>query len=51
LPSDERKAKKTTGARKEADDNFVIDFLKSREGRSVTSKVLRGVFDMLKKTS
>ena len=31
------------------DDNFVVDFLKSREGRSATSRVVRGVFDMLTK--
>jgi DNA helicase HerA-like ATPase len=43
------KAKAKPKAAKQDDDNFVVDFLKSREGRSTTSRVVRGVFDMLTK--
>ena len=37
-------------SKKKADDaNVVGDFLKSREGRSTVNRVVRGVFDLLKK--
>ena len=34
---------------KKDDDNVVVDYLKSREGRSMVNTVVRGVFGMLKK--
>jgi hypothetical protein len=36
-------------ASKKDDDNVVVDYLKSREGRSMVNTVVRGVFGMLKK--
>ena len=46
-PAGERTTKKQSRAKD--DDNVVIDYLKSREGRSMANTVIRGVFGMLKK--
>jgi hypothetical protein len=35
--------------KKDDDGNAVVDYLKSREGRSMINTVARGVFGMLKK--
>ena len=42
-------AKKERAAKEKDDDNVVVDYLKSREGRSMVNTVVRGVFGMLKK--
>jgi DNA helicase HerA-like ATPase len=47
-PTPQPKAKKGKAA-KEDDDNPIVDYLKSREGRSMMNTVARGVFGLLKK--
>jgi hypothetical protein len=48
-PAPKPKVKAKPKAAKQDDDNFVVDYLKSREGRSTTNRIVRGVFDMLTK--
>ena len=47
MPRSEPKQSEQRGMRK--DDNAVVDYLKSREGRTMMNTVVRGVFGMLKK--
>jgi DNA helicase HerA-like ATPase len=43
------KPEKASKPKQHDDDNVVVDYLKSREGRSMVNTVVRGVFGMLKK--
>ena len=45
----EKPRQKEKAAPKGKDDNVVVDYLKSREGRSMMTTVARGVFGLLKK--
>ena len=47
-PSRSRRPPKATKAKKK-DDNVVVDYLKSREGRSMINTVARGVFGLLRR--
>jgi len=48
-PAPRPKAAKKSKSSNDDDDNAVIDYLKSREGRSMINTAVRGVFGILKK--
>jgi DNA helicase HerA-like ATPase len=45
----ETPSRQRTGSRQKKDDNPLVDFLGSRQGRSIVSAVVRGVFGTLKR--